>query len=483
MEFETIHEMYRHWFDTRANLPAYHVKRGDRWEAVPWRAFEEKMARFAWGLMALGMEHRDPVTLLSQSREEWDISDKAVLSAGGVSVGCHPSGSPAQLGHVVHHSESRFLVVEDRRQWEKIARVRGDLPRLRRIIVIDPTGTEGQDLVSFEEVMELGRREGERYEEEYRRRFASVTSRDTAIIFYTSGTTGPPKGAMLTHGNILDACRSMRDLKIFSAQDTTVIWLPMPHIYGRIAQIAGTYTATQGYYAESAEKIEDNLKEIRPTIFYGDPRIFKKIHARILEEVDKASATKKRVFRWSLGVGRARSRLLQADGALPIPLRLKFRIADALFLKRIRNAFGGRVQIMVSGGAPISGEVLEFFHAARMLPLEVYGTTEALLCAMNRPDKYRFGSLGPAVPGVRIRIAQDGEILVKSDMVFQGYLKDEEKTREALCGEGWFATGDVGVVDRDGFVRIANRKKDILITASGENAAPRNIESLLKTRR
>jgi long-chain acyl-CoA synthetase len=481
MEFDTIHEMYQHWFDTRASLAAYHLKRGGRWDPVTWRAFKEKMTHFALGLMALGMEHRDPVTILGSTREEWDMADKATLSAGGVSVGCYHSNTPPQIQHVVNHSESRFLIVENKEQWEKVLEIRRELPLVRRYIIMDPSGTEGQGLLAFQDVIELGRQEREGLEEEYRRRFSSVTSEDTAIIFYTSGTTGPPKGAMLSHGNILEACRSMRDLEVFSAQDVTVIWLPMPHIYGRIAQIAGTYIGTKGYYAESLDKIVENLKEIRPTIFYSVPRIFEKVYSRILGEVEAASPVKKKIFQWALEVGLARSRLLQEGKDLPVSLQVQYRLADALVFRKFRDIFGGRIQIIVSGGAPISREILEFFHAAKILPLEMYGITEALMCTMNLTNRYRFGSIGVAAPGVRIRIAEDGEILAKSGMVFKGYLKDEEGTREAFTEDGWYATGDVGKIDPDGFVWITDRKKDILITAGGKNVAPQNIENLLKT--
>ncbi len=481
MEFDTIHEMYQHWFDTRASLAAYHLKRGGRWDPVTWRAFKEKMTHFALGLMALGMEHRDPVTIIGSTREEWDMADKATLSAGGVSVGCYHSNTPPQIQHVVNHSESRFLIVENKEQWEKVLEIRRELPLVRRYIIMDPSGTEGQGLLAFQDVIELGRQEREGLEEEYRRRFSSVTSEDTAIIFYTSGTTGPPKGAMLSHGNILEACRSMRDLEVFSAQDVTVIWLPMPHIYGRIAQIAGTYIGTKGYYAESLDKIVENLKEIRPTIFYSVPRIFEKVYSRILGEVEAASPVKKKIFQWALEVGLARSRLLQEGKDLPVSLQVRYRLADALVFRKFRDIFGGRIQIVVSGGAPISREILEFFHAAQILPLEMYGITEALMCTMNLTNRYRFGSIGVAAPGVRIRIAEDGEILAKSGMVFKGYLKDEEGTREAFTEDGWYATGDVGKIDPDGFVWITDRKKDILITAGGKNVAPQNIENLLKT--
>lgn len=463
MEFETIHEMYQHWFDTRASLAAYHVKRGDRWAPVTWKEFEERMTHFALGLMALGMEHRDPVTIVGLTREEWDIADKAVLSAGGVSVGCYPSNTPPQIRHVVLHSESRFLIVENKEQWDKILQIRKDLPLVKRYIIMDPEGTEGRDLLSFPDVIDLGRKEGAKVEEEYRRRSSSMTSEDTAIIFYTSGTSGPPKGAMLSHGNILEACRSLRDLEVFSAQDVTVIWLPMPHIYGRIAQIAGTYIGTKGYYAERPDKLLENLKEIRPTIFCGVPSVLEKVYSRVMGEVDEASRIKKKLFRRAFAVGRTRSRVLQEGRNPSLSLRLRYRLSDALVFRKIREIFGSKIQIIVSGGASAPKEILEFFHAAGVLPLEMYGSTEALLCTMNRTDNYRFGSVGVPAPGVRIRIAEDGEILVASNTIFKGYLKDEEKTREAFPEVGWFATGDAGIMDQDGFVWITKPDRDVAV--------------------
>lgn len=482
MEFKTVHEMYRHCAETRPHLPAYFVKRQGRYMPVSWQEHDENIRDFALGLMALGMEYRDPVSILGLTRPEWDIADKAAMSAGGIAVGVYHSNTAAQVHHVVHHSESRFLVVENRQQWEKVRTIRKDLPCIKRIIVMDPwEGFSKEELVPFQEVLALGRRERPRYEQEYRRRFASVASDDTAILFYTSGTTGPPKAAMLTHANILAACVFMRDLKIFTAQDTSVLWLPMPHIYGRIAMIAGAYTGTVGYYAESLDKMAENLQEIRPTIFYTVPRIFEKIHSKVFSQAAESSPLKRKIFAWALTTGLERSRVLQ-EGALPsLALEWKYRLADHLVFRKIRQVFGGRIRILISGGAPIAKDILEFFHAAGILPLELYGITEVLGCTMNSPARYRLGSVGPPGPGVELRIAEDGEILIRSEMVFKGYLKDPEKTAEALRPDGWYATGDIGTLDRDGFVWITDRKKDILITAGGKNVAPQNIENLLKT--
>jgi long-chain acyl-CoA synthetase len=481
MEFRTVHEMYRHFADTRSGLPTYFVKRGGGYTPVLWNEFWEKITSFAMGLMALGMEYRDPVTILGLTREEWDIADKAVMSAGGIAVGCYHSNTPEQCRHVAHHSESRYFIVENKPQWDKVAQIRKDLPHVKRFIIMDPAGISEPDLITFQEVLELGRREKSKQEAELWKRFTAVKPEDTAIIFYTSGTTGPPKGAMLSHANILDACRANRELGIFTPQDYGVIWLPMPHIYGRIAMIAGTCIGTQGYYAESLDKIVENLQEIKPTIFYSVPRIFEKVHTRVMGQVAESPPARQKIFNWALGVGLARSHALQQKKPVPLTVALQYRLADKLVFKKIRDLFGGRIRIIISGGAPISREILEFFHAAGILPLELYGITETLMCTMCRPERYRFGSVGPAGPGVQLKIAADGEILVKSGMVFKGYLKDEAKTREVLSADGWYATGDIGKVDPDGYVWITDRKKDLLITAGGKNVAPQNIENLMKT--
>ncbi|MEW6439827.1 MAG: AMP-dependent synthetase/ligase [bacterium] len=443
MEFATVNSMYERLFRVRAHLPAYHVKRNGAWEAVSWQAYREKVRDFALGLMALGMEPGDPVSILGATREEWDLADKAVQSAGGVAVGIYHSNTPQQVHHILDHSESGFLVLENELQWRKVEPIRRGLPRLRRTIAMDSAGIQDPEVVPFEDVLRLGRKQEPTRAEELARRSAAVKPDDTAIIFYTSGTTGPPKGAMLTHKNILSICGAIRNWGVLTPQETTVIWLPMPHIYGRLMALASAYCGTVGWYAESVERLMANLQEIRPTIFYSVPRIFEKVHTQLIG---------------------------QAAGG-----------ADGLTPERIRQVFGGRIRILLSGGAPIAKEILEFFHAAGILPLEIYGITETLMCAINRPEKYRFGSVGSPPDGVELRIGADGEILVRSDMVFKGYLKDAAKTREALSKDGWYATGDIGRIDDDGFLWITDRKKDILITAGGKNVAPQNIENLMKT--
>jgi long-chain acyl-CoA synthetase len=443
MEFDTLNRMYEYLFRARAGLPAYHVKRKGGWEAVTWEGYGEKVRDFAIGLMALGMERQEPVSILGTTREEWDLADKAILLGGGVSVGVYHSNTPQQVQHIVHHSESRFLVLENEAQWRKIEQVRHDLPMVRGYIAMDPKGIPDRNVIPFVEVLRLGRENKGRSEGPYAGRTASVQPEDTAIIFYTSGTTGPPKGAMLSHRNILSICKTIRDWGVLTPEDTAVIWLPMPHIYGRLMAVASALCGTVGWYAESVDKLMENLQEIRPTIFYSVPRIFEKVHSLFIGQAGKGT--------------------------------------DEDLSQRIRQAFGGRIRVILSGGAPIAKEILEFFHAAGILPLEIYGITETLMCSVNRPEKYRFGSVGCAPAGVDLRIADDGEILVRSDMVFKGYLKDPEKTREAVSEDGWYATGDIGRIDADGFLWITDRKKDILITAGGKNVAPQNVENVVKT--
>lgn len=481
MAGETLNVMFRDQVKRSGARMAYKVKRGGRWVEVSWTEYGRKVDAFALGLVALGLPAGEAVSILGTTREEWDIADRALLALGSVPVGIYHSNLPDLVSYIISHSDSGTIIVEDKGQLDKVLEVRAECPDLERIIIIDADGA-GDDpmLTTYDEVVRLGREEGEKHREEYDRRFAAVKPEDRAIIIYTSGTTGPPKGAILTHRNVYDCSRNNATLGTIRPEDITIAWLPLPHIYQRVALVTAIYLGTPWAYAESIDKLVENIKEVRPTVFYSVPRIYEKIHTKIMGEVEQAPPLKKKIFHWSVAVGSEVSRHLQHKETVPALLGLKHKLANRLVFKRIQDALGGRIRFIISGGAPISREILEFFHAAGILTIELYGITEALLCTTNREEDYKFGTVGLPSPGVELRIAEDGEILVRSSSVYDGYLKDPELTAEALEPDGWYHTGDIGELDGDGFLTITDRKKDIIITSGGKNLAPQNIENLMK---
>ncbi len=463
--------------------PAYRRKVNGEWVFRSWREYGEVVRHFAMGLLSLGVKRGERVAILGSTREEWDLADRATLAIGGIGVGVYHSNPPEQVRYIVDHSEARILVVENENQWKKIEEIRAVIPRVEKFVIMDPlSDMSDPSMMSFAEVVELGRKNEDAFDGEYWSRGKGLGTSDEAIYVYTSGTTGPPKGAVLTHGNIMAIMEGFRQMGIFvPEEDRTVAWLPLPHVFGRFVILSGIHNANMWSYAGEIETLIDDLADIQPTVFHSVPRIYEKIYQKMTSAMGQASPMKRRLFDSCVKTGRDVSRLRQEKRPIPFRLRLKHSIANRLVFKKLRGIFGGRIRCAITGGAPLSQEILEFFHAAGILILEGYGLTESPSAAFNRPDDFRFGTVGPAVPGMEIKTAADGELLLRSPIVFSGYLKDSQKTKEAFSDDGWYCTGDIGVVSSEGFVTITDRKKDIIITAGGKNVAPQNIENLLKT--
>ncbi len=464
--------------------PAYRIKRDGQWMSRTWREYGDTIKRFAMGLLALGMNPGETVAILGSTREEWDLADRAALAIGCVGVGVYHSSTPEQIRYILDHSEARILVVENEEIWKKIEEIRSQIPDIRRFIFMDPLpGGPDEEIMSFADVLELGsRREAREGDEEYRERGRGIRAKDAAIYVYTSGTTGPPKGAILTHGNIMAVLDAFHRMKIFvPEEDRTVAWLPLPHVFGRFVILSAIHNAHIWSYAGTVETLIEDLADIRPTFFHSVPRIYEKIYHKMLSAVAGGSPVRRRIFDFCLRTGQRYSSLTQQGLPIPASLRVQYALADRVLFRKLRAIFGGRMRTAVTGGAPLSREILEFFHAAGILIMEGYGLTESPVATFNRPDSFRFGTVGPAVPGTEIRIAEDGEILIRSPITFAGYLKAPEKTEESFTDGDWYCTGDVGVISPEGYVTITDRKKDIIITAGGKNVAPQNIENLLKT--
>src|SRR5712691_743374 len=484
MAQETLARMFWSRVDHGANRPAQQFKRDGRWHTLTWRQIGDIVEEIALGLLALGRQKGDAVALLSASRAEWVHADMAILSAGCVTVPVYPTYPPDLVAYVINDSQARTVIVEDSAQLAKALEARSKIEGLEQIVVIagyEPTQPPAT-VLTWDMLRRLGRDRRDALKSTLVERVGSTTSADVATIVYTSGTTGPPKGVVQTHGNHLAAVTASGQATPAQEGWVHLLFLPLAHSFARLESFLGPYKGLTTAFAENLDKVGDNLKEVRPHFICSVPRVFEKVYAKILAGVDAGSPLKKRIFNWAMDVGREVSRREQAGQPVRGALALKRNLADRLVFEKLHVALGGRLRWAVSGGAPLARDIAEFFHSAGILILEGYGLTETCpVLTFNRPARFKFGSVGQALPGVTLKIAPDGEILARgANVATRGYYRQPEATREVFEPEGWFHTGDIGRVDEDGFLFITDRKKDLIVTAGGMNIAPQNIENLLK---
>jgi long-chain acyl-CoA synthetase len=446
------------------------------WVDVSYPEFGQIVKELSLGLQAIGVEAGDKAAILSNTRPEWTYFDFAILCAGATVVPIYQTNSPEECEYVLAHSDSKAVVVEDEEQLAKVRAVRDRVPNLEHIISMEPI--EARDVITLEALRERGR---SRPDEDFDARVSAVQPSDVATYIYTSGTTGPPKGCVIDHAN----WRAMLDMAeaedVLVEEEVTYLFLPLAHAFARLIELLSVdIGGTIVYWEKDPNKIIPNLAEVKPTYFPSVPRIFEKIYATALGRVEKASFLKRLIFRWAIRTGR-KVRELERAGKQPGPLlRRQYEFADKAVLSNIRNLFGGRIKQCVTGAAPISHEILEFFWACDVLVLEGYGMTETSTAStINQPDDFKFGSVGKAFPGCELKIAPDGEVLIKGPNIFRGYYKNREATDETIV-DGWLHTGDLGKLDDEGFLYITGRKKDIIITAGGKNITPANLENGLK---
>ncbi len=460
--------------------PALFRRAGEGWQATSWRQLAGEVRRAAKALLHLGFERGDHLAILGGNRPEWAVSALAAMTAGGAPAGIYTTSSPDQIGYILGHAECPLVVVENREQWEKVAPLVPGLPRLKRIVLMqagDAADTPGS--LSWDEFLRLG--EGVP-DADLDQRLASLSGEEVATLIYTSGTTGPPKAAMLSHANLVATARL--GFSVFGAErgDRAFSYLPLAHVAEQMFSIhIPVYFGYAVYYCAALDRLAVDLPTVQPTIFFGVPRVFERIHAALLEKTRDLSGVKRRLLDWTLATGR-KVAAAKNRGRRPGPwLALQQRITDRLLAAKVRTKLGlGKVRVCACGAAPIAAEVLELFAGLGVILYEVYGQTE--VCGpttWNRPGHTRLGSVGPALPEVEVRLAEDGEVLVRGPNVFLGYFKDPAATAEALR-DGWLCSGDLGRLDEDGFLYITGRKKELLITSNGKNVAPNNLESRLK---
>jgi long-chain acyl-CoA synthetase len=485
---ETLARMFWERVERSGDRPAQLVKVGGAWTEVTWRQLGAEVRDLALGLLALGRQPGESVALLSQSRAEWVRADFAIFSAGCVTIPIYLSYPADAVAYILKDSGARTLFVEDAAQLDKALEAAREVPGLQSVVLIQgtvPAGVETRSLrvLDWAGLRALGQQDRARHERALEERQAARSSDDVASIVYTSGTTGHPKGVVQTHANHLAALRAAKEVFGGDVQEGFVhlLFLPLAHSFARFESFIGIYLGLVTAFAENLDKLSENLREVRPHFICSVPRVFEKVYAKVLAGAEAGPPVKKKIFYWALGVGREVSRLTRQGQPVPLTLRVRHALAGRLVFSKLQAALGGRLRFCFSGGAPLAQEIAEFFHALGILILEGYGLTETCpILACNRPGRYKFGTVGPAYPGVEIRIAEDGEILARAANVAKGYYRRPEETAEVFRPDGWFHTGDIGELDAGGFLRITDRKKDLIKTAGGSYVAPQHIENLLK---
>ncbi len=476
---DTLHNRFLNCVARYGEETALKYKQGGAYHDISWRTFGESVRHVALGLSKLGVVRGDRVAILSENRPEWPISDLAILSEGAITVPIYQTNTARQVAYILNNAEAKVAIVSTAEQLQKIKEAGSDLTFLEKVVVMDRV-SDG-DVIPFDLLRQMGKELHEQQPDLFQQHVVRAVTSDTATIIYTSGTTGDPKGVMLTHGNILFNCDAAPSVVPLSHEDMSLSFLPLSHVFERtVGQFLLIFNGVTIAYAESVDTVAENMGEVRPTLMISVPRLYEKMQARVLDKVKEGPAIRQKIFFWGIGVGRKLMPYRLAGKGGPLLLRLGYAVAERLVFSKIKERLGGRLRYFISGGAPLSQEIAEFFYAAGVTIVEGYGLTETSpVITANRYDRIRFGTIGVPLDGVEVKIAEDGEILTRSPSVMKGYFRNEQATRDAIDEEGWFHTGDVGVIDEDRFVTITDRKKDIIVTSGGKNVSPQNIEIIL----
>jgi long-chain acyl-CoA synthetase len=441
--------------------------------------FASRVRHLSLGLRNLDFNPGDKIVLLSENRPEWVVTDIAAQCRGGIVVPIYTSLIPEQIKYIINDSDAKIVVTSDTELGNKVGAIKSELDKVTHFITFKSEAPEG--VLTYKEIIETGRRIDEENPDLFEQMALEVKPDSVASIIYTSGTTGVPKGVMLTHSNFVSNLKSVSTIIEFSDKDTVLSFLPLSHVLERMVTFTYLYKGCTIGYAENIETVGENLLEIRPHIMVSVPRVFEKIYSKVMDNVLSSSPLKRKIFFWAAGVGKEYGRKKLMNEPVSGVLQFKRNLAHKLVFSKVIEKTGGRVRFFVSGGAPLSKDIAEFFYALGLIVLEGYGLTETSpVISVNTLDDLRFGSVGKAIPGVNVKIAEDGEILTQGPHVMKGYYNKEEETQEAF-EEGWFHTGDIGHLDEDDFLVITDRKKDLIVTAGGKNVAPQPIENILKT--
>ena len=471
----------------RQSAVAAHFRGDDgEWTSQTWLEFDHDRKAVGIGLLELGMNKGERAVIFSNTSMKWMVVDLAIQSGGGETVPIYQSNLATEAEYIINDCGAVYAFVEDQEQLGKLESQKAQLGNIRKVIVMNNQSNGSDWAMNWNDVKALGESKMSAREAELQQRIDALGGTDILTIIYTSGTTGRPKGVVLTHDNMLYEAKAAMDVKLINDEDMEFMFLPMAHVFAKVLQVIWLYSGHGMAIDADTTRITDNLGHVKPTVMASVPRIFEKVYARVVSNGLETPGLKGKLFKWAVGLNDQYAALMVEGKPVPFGLQVQLNLAKKLVFskinERLNGIFGGRMRFFISGGAPLPKKMAYFFDNADILILEGYGLTETSAAScVNTPENREIGSVGPPLPGTEVKLAPDGEILIKGPGVMREYYKRPEATAEVLGDDGWFATGDIGVIGEGGRVKITDRKKDIIVTAGGKNVAPQNIENLIKS--
>ncbi|MDM8523061.1 long-chain fatty acid--CoA ligase [Desulfococcaceae bacterium HSG8] len=481
-DYQNTHQMLKETVDRCSGQMAYKWFLEDSGQpvSVTWGEFYDQVKKVSKSLMALDVKKDDKVNIISYTCYRWVLSDLGITSIGACTVGIYQSNLPKDCKYVINHSDSVLIFAEDEKQLEKLLEIREDIPDIRKVVLFKGSYDKADDwVITFEEFLKLGK---DVSDEDFLEQTSTVNPDDPACIVYTSGTTGVPKGAVLTHDNITFTAQTVRECGEFMDDDEMFLFLPLAHVFARTCSYSAILVGNTGVFNRGMPTLMDDMKAARPHWFVSVPRIFEKVYSKVMSGAEAKGGMTLKIFQWACNVGNQVTDCKLEKRPIPFVLDFQYKLATKLVFSKIQEALGGRMRWCISGAAPLNPDIEKFFHAAGILVLEGIGMTENMSFSnVNRKDNYRIGWVGPPGPGIEQKIGEDGEIMFRGRNVMKGYYKMPEETAETITPDGWLLTGDLGEIDSENFLRVTGRKKEIIITAGGKNIAPAAIEGVIAT--
>ena len=483
VNYQTISEMFITVTKKFADKAAFGFKVRDEWKTITFAQVRDTVEQISSGLKSLGLKSGDRVGIISPNNQLWAMADYGTICARGVVATIYPTLTAKQVWWIAQHAECRFIFAGDREQGEKVLSLLPELKKVEKVIILDNTPFAHEKIMALTSLLELGEEYRQKHPHEFEKHAMNIAKDDILTLIYTSGTTGEPKGVMLTHGNLTSNISAGLKVLIADENDIFLSFLPLSHSFERMAgHFLATSVGATIYYAENINTVADNMREVHPTLMTAVPRFYEKVYAKVIDSISAGSAVKQKLFWWAINNGRKAVNLKLKNEPLGSMLNAKLAIAKKLVFSKLHERIGGHLRFFVSGGAPLSPEIAEFFAAAGITILEGYGLSETSpVISVNPLERPKIGTVGPVLPGVEVKIANDGEILTRGPHVMKGYFKNEEATKEVMDDDGWFYTGDIGLLDEENYLKITDRKKNIIVTSGGKNVAPQPLENVLVT--